>query len=144
LKLARAYEVPEPEIRHHLNRLVTHRMQDIRRLRGGPRKSEPSDDLPRPKEWKSQAKCFRYRNDKGVFFTEMTIPEQTEVCTGIQARQKGRPRRVIGMECPVKAECLEWGVMGPDLVRPLEEVYGGKHPREVWELQKEKKAEGAK
>jgi hypothetical protein len=144
LKLSRAYGVPESEIRRHLKKQMTHQMQDMRRLRGGPRKSQPSEDLPKPKVWKSQAKCFMYRNNKGVFFTEMDIREQKEVCTGIQARQKGRPRRVIGMECPVRKECFEFGVMGPPLVRPLEEVYGGEHPRVIWDLQKEKKKEGAK
>jgi hypothetical protein len=147
LKLARAYNVPESEIRRHLKRLVTHQMEDMRRLRI-PRKSQPPDP-PRPKGWKGRAKCFKYRNDAGVFFTEMTIGEQKEVCTGVQARQKGRPRRVIGMECPVKAECLEYGIMGPTLARPqvrnpLGEVYGGEHPRVVWQLQKERKKEGAK
>jgi hypothetical protein len=145
LKLARAYEVPEPEIRHHLNRLVTHRMQDIRRLRGGPRRSQPlGDDPPKSREWMDQAKCIGWRNHENKFFTEMTIPEQKEVCTGVQARQKGRPRRVLGIECPVQAECLEYGIAGPILARPqvknpLGEVYGAQHPRVVWQLQKEKK-----
>jgi hypothetical protein len=36
LKLSRAYGVPESEIRHHLKRLVTHQMEDMRRLRPPP------------------------------------------------------------------------------------------------------------
>jgi hypothetical protein len=150
LKLSRAYKVPESEIRRHLKKQMTHQMQDMRRLRGGPRKSQPSeDDPPKSREWMDQAKCVGYRNHENKFFTEMDVREQKEVCTGVQARQKGRPRRVLGMECPVKAECLEYGIMGPTLARPqvrnpLGEVYGGEHPRVVWQLQKEKKKEGAK
>jgi hypothetical protein len=95
--------------------------------------------------WMDRAKCVNYRNADYVFFTEMPVAEQLEVCTGIRPRQGKILRRVTGIACPVRMECLAYGVLGPSVhpgkktKEPLGEVYGGEPPTEIRKRQKRMK-----